>query len=205
MKTLRIVLGLTCMFNAVLAVAGTQATGTNTVSPTMQISATVLSAIRLTLATGTTTAAAHCAVSAGGGDYQMSFGSVDALGISAGNCNLIAPTTPGTSAAIYWSDYSLTPIFTGQSTTNNTITAKVTTNFASTSAIAVVRDSANSATVPSAATDFTPVSTGTPDTIATNAVSGTAINRFIGVQVSPVNSVAIGAQTATVTFTLTVQ
>ena len=44
----------------------------------------------------------------------MNFGTVDALGINAGNCNKFAPTTPGTTNAIYWSDYNLNPVFTSQ-------------------------------------------------------------------------------------------
>jgi hypothetical protein len=49
--------------------------------------------------------------------------------------------------------------------------------------------------------------TSTADTIgAAGVVSGTALTRFIGVAVTPVNGAALtGAQTATVTFTLTVQ
>src|SRR5258708_32938484 len=88
--------------------AGTQGTNTNTVSPTLQISANVQKAIRLTLSTGTA-AVTHCAVVAGGGspDYSMDFGAVVALCINAGNCNLFAPATPGGSNAVYWSDYNL--------------------------------------------------------------------------------------------------
>jgi len=143
----------------------------------------------------------------GNPDYTVSFGTVDALAINAPTCgSVFAPAVPGTDSAIYWSDYSLKPVFTGQSTSNNTITAKVTTNFTAAD-ISVVRDSINSPTVPTAAGDFAPVSTGTADIIATNASNGVAINRFIGVAVAPTNGAGTltGAQTATVTFTLTVQ
>ena len=191
----------------VSAMAATQATNNNKVSPTLQIQATVQSAVRLTLQTGTA-AVTHCAVTnPGPTDYTMNFGTVDALAINAGNCNVFAPTTPGVSPAIYWSDYDLTPVFTGQTTTNNTITAQVTTNFAATTGLAVVRDSANSSTVPVGVASFTAMGVGSADTIATNAANGTQIIRFIGVQVSPNNTATTtnGAQTATVTFTLTVQ
>jgi hypothetical protein len=50
--------------------------------------------------------------------------------------------------------------------------------------------------------------TASADTIgAAGVVSGTALTRFIGVAVAPVNGAGAvtGAQTATVTFTLTVQ
>jgi len=191
------------------AFAGTQAQNTNTVSPTLQISANVQKAVQLTLSTGSA-ATPHCAVTPTGGtpDYTMNFGTVDALAINAPACgSVFAPTTPGTSDAIYWSDYNLTPLFTSQSTSNNTITAAVTTNFGG-SNIAIVRDAANSSTVPASAAAFTAMSTAaaTPDTLATNAANGTAITRFIGVAVHPTNGAgaATGVQTATVTFTLTV-
>src|SRR5262249_34168607 len=134
--------------------AGTQGQNTNTVSPTLQISANVQSAIRLTLSTGTSTAQ-HCTVTAGGTtDYAMNFGTVDALAINAPTCgSVFAPAVPGTDSAIYWSDYRLSPVFTGQSTTNYNIKAQVTTNFTAAD-ISVVRDSANSQTVPTAANQF---------------------------------------------------
>jgi hypothetical protein len=188
------------------AFAGTTATGTNAVSPTLQISATVQSAVQLTLSTGTA-AVTHCAVTPGGGtDYAMNFGTVDALGISAGGCNKFAPTTPGTTNAIYWSDYNLNPVFTSQSVTTNTITAQVTTDFAAPNNLQIVRDAANSSTVPTGVASFVPVSTASADTIVTNAASGSTQTRFIGVGVLPTNAAgSTGVKTATVTFTLTVQ
>src|SRR5262245_51328655 len=209
MKKYAIVILTVLMAMSTVAFAGTQATNTNTVAPTLQISANVQKAIRLTLSTGTAVATPHCTVTATGGtpDYTMNFGTVDALAINAPSCgSVFAPAVPGADSAIYWSDYNLTPVFTGQSTTNNTITAKVTTNFTAAD-ISVVRDSANSNTVPTTAGQFTAVSTGTPDTIVTNAANGTAVTRFIGVAVAPTNGAGTltGAQTATVTFTLTVQ
>jgi len=51
---------------------------------------------------------------------------------------------------------------------------KVTTDFAAPNNIFIVRDSANSSTVPASAAAFTAVSTGTPDTIVTNAASGSS-------------------------------
>jgi hypothetical protein len=195
---------------ATAAFAGTQATNTNTVSPTLQVSATIQKAVRLTLSTGTA-AVTHCAVVAAGGtpDYTMSFGTVDALGINAGNCNLFAPATPGVSNAIYWSDYNLTPIFTGQSVATSTITSQVTTDFAAPHNVFIVRDSANSSAVPASGAAFTAMGVASADTIATNPTNGTAITRYIGVAVTPANGGApaplTGPQSATVTFTLTVQ
>jgi hypothetical protein len=194
-----------------VAQAGTQAANTNTVAPTLQVSANVQKAVQLTLSTGAT-AAAHCPVAAGSGtDYSMNFGTVDGLGINPGNCNKFSPTTPGSTNAVYWSDYQLTPVFSSQSVTTNTITAQVTTTFGGvangTSNLIIVRDTANSATLPVSAASFSNMGSASADTIATNAANGTAITRYIGIAVTPANgaSVLTGNQSATVTFTLTVQ
>lgn len=207
MKKYFTIFALGMMALSTAAFAATTATNTNTVSPTLQISATIQSAVQLTLSTGTA-AVTHCPVTATGGtpDFTMNFGTVDALGINNGACNKFAPTTPGVTNAVYWSDYNLNPVFTSQTATTNTITAQVTTDFAAPNNIQVVRDSANSSTVPTSAASFTPVSTATADTIVTNAANGVAQTRFIGVAVSPANGAgAPGAKSATVTFTLTVQ
>lgn len=209
MKKTVIALMLTILAIAPMAFAGTQATNTNTVSPTLQLNINIQSAVRLTLSTGTA-AVTHCNVVATGAtpDYTMNFGTGDALGINAGNCNLFGPANPGVDSAVYWSDYNLTPVFSGQTTTNNTITAQVTpTNFAASTGASVVRDSANSSTVPASAASFTAMGVATADIIATNAANGTALTRFIGVALAPTNGAGTltGAQSATVTFTLTVQ
>jgi hypothetical protein len=206
----RLTIIIAVLVAATVAQAGTQATNTNTVSPTLQVSANVQKAVQLTLSTGTV-AASHCAVAAGGGtDYSMNFGTVDGLGINAGNCNKFSPTTPGVSNAVYWSDYTLTPVFSSQSVSTNTITAQVTTTFGGvangTTNLIIVRDTANSSTLPASAASFSNMGSASADTIATNATNGTAITRYIGIAVTPANgaSVLTGNQSATVTFTLTV-
>ncbi len=106
MKKYFTIFALGMMALSTAAFAATTATNTNTVSPTLQISATIQSAVQLTLSTGTA-AVTHCAVTPGTGtDYAMSFGTVDALAINNGACNKFAPTTPGVTNAIYWSDYN---------------------------------------------------------------------------------------------------
>ena len=208
----RLTIIVTLLMAASMALAQTQATNTNKVSPTMQVSANVQKAVQLTLSTGTV-AASHCAVVAAGGnpDYTMNFGTVDGLGINAGNCNKFAPTTPGVTNAVYWSDYTLTPAFSSQSVSTNTVTAQVTTTFGGvangTSNLIIVRDTANSSTLPASAASFSNMGSASADTIATNAANGTAITRYVGIAVTPANgaSVLTGNQSATVTFTLTVQ
>jgi hypothetical protein len=180
MKKYFTIFALGMMTLSTAAFAGTTATNTNTVSPTLQISATIQSAVQLTL-------------------------------INNGACNKFAPATPGVTNAVYWSDYNLTPVFTSQSATAaTTIKAQVTTDFAAPHNIFVVRDSANSSTAPANAAAFTALNTAAQDTIVGpgGITSGTAITRFIGVAVTPLNgppAVLTGLQSATVTFTLTVQ
>src|SRR6478752_3868685 len=194
MKKYFMIFALGMMALSTAAFAATTATNSSTVSPTLQISATIQKAVQLTLSTGTA-AVTHCTVTATGGtpDYTMNFGTVDALGINAGNCNKFNPAVPGVDNAIYWSDYNVTPIFTSHTAiTGTVITAQVTTNFG-VSNIFVVRDSANSSTVPASAAAFTALGTATADTIAGPGVaSGTALTRFIGVAVKPDNGATVG-------------
>jgi hypothetical protein len=168
----------------------------------------------LTLGTGGT-APFHCApVFVGGApDYTMNFGNVDALGINGGNCNRFPPTTPGTTNAVYWTDYTLNPVYTSQATTAaSSITAYVSTNFALAN-ISIVRSAAaNSPALPVSAASFANMSTavGAQDTIA-NAADMTAagnpgtMTRFIGVSIAPTNGAGLtGPTSATVTFTMTI-
>lgn len=185
---------------AVSAMAGTQAKNTNTVSPTLNVSVTVQKAIQLTLGSG-----AGCAVNTGSGtDYSIDFGTVDALAINNGSCgSKFAPTTPGVSNAVYYTDYTVTPVFTSQSVSTNSITAYVSTNFGMANLSVVQSNSA-----PAAVTDLSAMSTNaaSPTTVATNAATGTAITRYVGVAVAPTNGAGTnGAGSATITYTLTVQ
>src|SRR5215467_7057589 len=162
---------------ATAAFAGTQNGNGNTVSPTLSVSANVQKAVQLTLSTGTV-AAAHCAVAAGSGtDYSMNFGTVDGLGINPGNCNKFSPTTPGSTNAVYWSDYQLTPVFSSQSVSTNTITAQVTTTFGGvangTSNLIIVRDTANSSALPASAASFSNMNEASAATIYTHSINNT--------------------------------
>lgn len=187
-------------FGTIQAFGATQAANTNTVSPTLVINVTVQKAVSLTLATATT-----CTVNAGGGgDYNINLGNVDALAVNAPTCgNKYAPTTPGTTNAAYYSDYSITPIFTSQSpTANPTITAYVSTNFAKAN-LTVVQSNSNPGSIAALTAMSTNVAAQT--SVATGAVSGTALTRYIGVEIAPTNAAGlVGADNATVTYTLTV-
>jgi len=197
---LGILLAALLMFS-MQALANTQAPNASTVSPTVKISVTVQKAIQLTLSTGS-----MCTVSGGSGtDYQITFGTVDALGISTPTCGTVyAPTTPGVSPAVYYTDYKLTPAFSGQTTTaGGTVTAYVSSNFTNPTVLAVVQSN----TAPASISSLTAMSTApaTPTSVGTTVVSGTAITRYVGVQVSVQNSAApfTGGDSAVVTYTLT--
>jgi hypothetical protein len=178
---------------------------------TVQVSANVQQAIRLTLTQGSVLAN-HCAISAGATtDYAMNFGTVDALGISTPTCGAqFAPTTPGVTPAVYYSDYTLNPVFTGFPVNAGTITAYVSDDFdgvaGSTKTLEVWSAGTNGGAV--ALTNFNPMSTAaaSPTSVAAAVASNSALNRYIGVAVQPLNGA--GLQTvgnATVTFTLTVE
>lgn len=205
MKSAKFAIFVTLLTMASISFAATQATNTNAVSPTLQVNATVVDAVQLTLTQGTSGTA--CALSAGSGtDYQMSFGTVDALAINNGSCgNKYTPAQTG-GDAVYYTDYQLNPVFTSQpSTTNPKISAYVSTNFSHAN-VKIVRDTANSAAAP-AANGFTAMSTSSSsqDTLASAVASGTPLTRYIGVDIAPTNAASMtGAQSATITFTLTV-
>lgn len=186
------------------ASAATSAVNASTVSPTLQVSVTVQKAIALTLSQGATAGACNVATAS---DYSISFGNVDALGINTPTCGAsFLPTTPGVSPSAYYTDYKLTPMFTNQSSTTATVTAYVSTNFATLSSILSVVQ-ASSAPANIGALSAMSTSSGSPTSIGTTLASGTAITRYIGVTVQPTNSgssTVSGSDTATITYTMTV-
>jgi type 1 fimbria pilin len=198
-KQIMILTAVAMAFVAMQASAATQATNTNTVSPTLVVNVTVQKAVSLTLATGTT-----CVINAGGsGDYNVSLGTVDALAINAAACgNKFAPTTPGVTNSAYYTDYVVTPVFTSQAVSTNTITAYVSSNFAKAN-LSIVQSNALPASIAALTAMSTNVAAQT--NVATNATSGTALTRYVGVAVAPTNAAGLtGADSATITYTLTV-
>jgi hypothetical protein len=187
------------------ALASTEVANASTVSPTLNLSANVQKAIRLTLSQGTVSGAA-CAVTASS-DYSMSFGNVDALGINTPSCGAkFAPTTPGTTAAAWYTDYNLTPVFTNQAVTTATVNAYVSSNFATLSSILSVVQGGNTSAAPGNIGALTAMSTssGSQTSVGVNLASGTAVTRYIGVSVLPTNGGTVsGSDTATITYTMT--
>lgn len=211
MKRTSLAILATLLTMASTTFAATGAVGTNTVSPTLQISANVQSAVQLTLSTGTNLAGTSCVISAGGNppDYQMSFGNVDALAINAVTCGAKYPALGG-SNAVYYTDYQVTPTFAGQG--NNTASASIKAYVSANSmpsSVTIVRDSANTGTNPADATQFSamPTTLATAYSIATGPLtSGTALHPFVGVAISTANGAGTsGAGTAIITYVLTVQ
>jgi len=181
--------------------AATSATNTNTISPTLKVSVSVVDAVELTLSTS----GAGCAVnSGGGGDYNMNFGTVDALGITAPACgNVFTPTTPGVTNAAYYTPYTITPIFTSQAVTTNTVKAYVSTNFTKANLSMYY---ATSAPANIGALSAMGVGAAAANTLATNAVSATALTQYLGIEIAPSNGAGLsGADSAIITYTLTVQ
>jgi hypothetical protein len=184
--------------------ASTDAVNAATVSPTLQISVTVQKAIRLTLSQGA--GASACAVNPAA-DYSLSFGTVDALAISTPLCgSKFAPTTAGVTPSAYYTDYQITPVFANQAASTATVSAYVSSNFATLSnVLAVVQSTAAPGNIGALSAMSTNV--GAPTAVGAGLASGVAITRYIGVTVQPTNSnvVAVsGADSATVTYTMTV-
>lgn len=207
------------VFAALLMIATSTSFAATSASPypvgglqtTLQIQATVQTAVELTLATGT-----GCAVNSPGAstDYTMNLGSVDALGINkitstcgnAGGAGQYAPSNPGvTDDTTYYSNYTVTPLFT--SFTNGTGTVSVTsTGFAANVPLHLL-SGGTSSTVPANYAAFTAIN-GTASNVVASAASGTTYTRWIGVSVDHTNAgtvAGVGTQdNATVTFTLTI-
>jgi len=193
------ILLIALLLGSMQAFGVTSAANASTVSPTLKLTVTVQKAIQLTLSQGT-----MCTLGNTGADYSIAFGTVDALGVSAPTCGSVyTPTTPGVTPSVYYTDYKLTPSFSGQTSTTATLTGLVTTNFTNSSVLAVVQSNA----APAGIGSFSAMATAAPATsIGTTLANGTAITRYVGVQVSVQNgaSAFTGADSAIVTYTLTV-
>jgi hypothetical protein len=199
-----VVLGIVAMAtNAYAQNTPKTATGTNAVSATLAVKATLAKAVQLTLNTGT-----GCTVSnGGGGDFSLDFGTVDALGISTGCAGAGAGKFTSSNQAIYYSDYTITPAFTNQgTTTGSTLSAYVSSAFGQAGFSIVQTNSA-----PAAFADFAAMSTAsgaqTDVKGGSSIASNTALTRYVGVKVDGTNSNAPtgSSSTAVVTYTLTIQ
>ncbi len=219
MKRNSIVLLGILLMAATTAFATTNAANNNTVSPTLVINATVENAVSLTLKTGTLSGISHCTIATGGGgDFNMSFDTVDALAVNTGCGNVFSPTTPGQTPAVYYTDYQLTPSWAGLTATSAaTLTAYTSTAPETGVAIQIPNTSTDQSTtsglsvstwttIGATAGTATPVVSGT--VLSGAGADGTAVTRFLGLSVSPTATAATGGGTAisaTVTFTMTIK
>ena len=185
---------------SVAGFAATSAVNATQVAPTLHVSVNVQTALSLTLATGA--AAGSCAITspgATGQDYDINFGNVNALGIANG-ANCTSPLGANASGATWSTQYQITPSFSGFVSTSATVYLNTTTAFAN-AKLAMVEGATNTfaalqpSTVPAAGTTHSFSATS----------SGSALSRYIGVNVAPGNGAGTaGADTAVVTFTMTV-
>jgi hypothetical protein len=174
--------------------------GVHTQTSTLTVNVTYVNAMRLVLATGTL--APNCAIAPvnNTGPYSMNFGQVNGLGVSPNAC----VTVSGVNPVVYGTNYNVTPTWTGflGGGTNGTLTVYVSTDFTHNTflkmreAATTAALGANLSTNPAA-----PQSIG-----AGTIVSGTTLNRALGVAVTPDNTFAAGptADSAVLTYTLTV-
>jgi hypothetical protein len=220
MKKQFLVIMAVLLVSATGAFAATGAVNANTVSPTLVVNATIVDAVLLTLKTGTLAGSPHCTIaSGGGGDFNMQFGTVDGLGVSASNCpaanNPFAPITPGQTAAVYWTDYQLTPAWAGLTATNaSSITATATVPEAGVAVqIPTTLDQSTTAGLNVGSWTTLPTSGATGVVVSGTALSaggadGSSVTRFLALSVSPTATAAAGGGTAvssTVTYTMTIK
>ena len=187
--------GLLTILSGLPLCASTSATNTNTVAPTLKVSATIQDAVQLTLSTGS----GGCTISAGGGtDYQISFGNVNGLGAGTPTCGSVNTVTA--SNAQYITSYTLTASYAGFTTYSSAAVTLTTAGFTHSSLLTLGESATSNGT-------YTNIpASGTSLSIAATS-SGTAITRYLGLTVANTNggSAFQGSDTATVTFTLTVQ
>jgi len=178
------------------AKATTTAANTNTVAPTLVVNATVQTAVTLTLATGTS--GTPCTIAAGGGgDYNISFGNVNGLGVGTPTCGTVTSTS---SNATYSTSYQVTATYSGFSTYSGTSVVLTTPGFTHASLLTL----GEAATT---AGPFTAIpASGTTVTIPATT-SASPVSRALSLTVANTNGAQSfnGSDSATITFTLTVQ
>jgi hypothetical protein len=142
-----------------------------------------------------TTAAGGLAITPAA-DFALNFGNVNALGIGA-----TVPTVTCAGGIAYTTPYVLQPAFTDMTSTTGTISVYVGTDFVH-PAVLTLMDSA------AAAGPYSNISktAAAPTVITTAAASRSSMTRDLGLCVAAVNgpSAFTGADSATLTFTLTV-
>jgi hypothetical protein len=159
---------------------------------------TVQSAVELQLAT----AASGVTITATGSspDYTATFGKVNGLGVGVPGAGLSIVTGQVSNGSLYATPYTISPAYSGFSTTSGTKITVYSSGFAH-PAILKLYDSGSSGS------GYGPISTNStsPTTITNSVGNGTSITRYLGLFVSNSNGSYTGSDTATLTYTITVQ
>jgi hypothetical protein len=163
--------------------------GTATTTSELEISATVQTAVRLNISTGS--GGATVSGSSATGLFSLSFGNVNGLGLGtpAAGVSVVADG----SGALYKTPINLTPIYSGFTT--ETATIEVEQDAAGDTSVTREGNSSISAS--------STVSTSTPASVASGSASGVAIERYVGVYAA--RTEAAGAKSATLIYTITVE
>ncbi len=202
MRLLATMIVLALALSAAPSYAATFATASASLTTTLNVTVNDQTAIQLLISTGTLAPGTPCTVTAGGvGDYTIAFGNVNGLGVGTPSCGGVTAVTA--TNATYATNYQVTPTWSGFTATTATVSLTAP-GFVHASTLTL----------------FEGATTGTMTTIPTTGIthniavtaSGTAISRFLGVQVSNANgagafpgtAAASGADSNLVTFTMTV-
>jgi len=132
--------------------AATSGTGTSTLATTLGVSANVQTAVELALGTGSGGLGTPCTLfEGGGGDWSISLGNINALGVGTPTCGGVQAVTA--SNATYATNYTVIPSYSGFSsaTATLTLTAPAFTH-ASTLALVEGATSASMTSVPTSGT-----------------------------------------------------
>lgn len=145
---------------------------------------------------GLATASGGRTISAGS-DFSLSYGTVNALGLSPGTGLTVSSVSGG---VLYSTPYLLQPTFAGFSSTSGTLTTYVSTDFVNPSDLEL-RDSTTST-----GSSFSAISkvSGSQSTLTSSATTGASLTRYLGLFVSNTGTSPAGADSATLTFTLVV-
>lgn len=160
-------------------------------------SVTVQSAVELQLAT----AAFGVTITATGSspDYTASFGNVNGLGVLPGT-GLSIVTGQVSNGSLYATPYTISPAFSGFNSTSGTNITVYSSGFAHPT-ILTLYDSGGSGS----GYGLISTSSASPTTITNSVSNGTNITRYLGLFVSNSNGSFTGNDTATLTYTITVQ
>lgn len=168
--------------------------GASTATATLAMTVSVQNAVQLTLST----ASGGLTISPAS-DYSANFGNVNALGV--GNASAGLTKIAAANGTIYSTPYLIQPSFSDFASSTGSVKMFVSTNFANTTVLEL--DDASSCC---AAGSFAALPTASPGTQISGLSSGSSITRYLGLRVKKANGAGglNGADTATVTYTLTV-